>query len=810
MSTSEVLLDPVGAATAAVRAIDPGCDLEMVRQVIVQVGGGRAKRRRLALALTENPSVLKTGRSPAPRALGDLLLALRAAGCARSVLPSCAGCDREITSMQRRGEHWYCSACFVRPQPCAACGHERQVAFRDRDGRPRCASCRDQDRGDPIETLTRIITALDADLTVEAVRAAITATATKPAHIQKLAWVLADTPRLLTGEGAGAPFPMILRLIDALCLAGATAVCRPACPRCGRVVTLSKTADGLRICRTCSARAHAVKCSGCGSVREPAARDAEGRPLCPFCLVNDPINLEKCIGCGRKRRVHQRSEHGPVCATCAPKTISTCSICGRSLPCRRSTITGRPWCANCSGSWAVCSLCATLAPIRAGTRRAPLCAACAPADPNIWKACPSCGETGRLISRICSRCCLRRRVDELLAGTGGQVRPELQALHRALIGVDHPATALSWLSRSGSISVLGDLARGARPLSHDALDLLPVSKTLSHLRAVLVATEALPPRDEHLARLEAWIARTVAARTDPDERQLLHRYAVWHVLRRLRQRSRDAHTTPNQATTARENIAAAAAFLDWLGARRLTLATCTQAHLDDWTAAASIAECGRTGPFIRWARKERLCRLDFPALKWNGPTGVLDIEGRWEQARHLLHDNNLATEHRVAGLLVLLYAQTPAAISRLTLDDIDTSPDQVRIRLGREPVILPEPLADLVRQLVANRQGHARIGHRPDAPWLFPGGRPGQPISSYQLGERLHQIDLRPGQARSTALFQLAGELPAALLARLLGIHISVAVKWQRASSGDWSTYAADVSRRNNPEAVPASAQPWA
>jgi hypothetical protein len=30
----------------------------------------------------------------------------------------------------------------------------------------------------------------------------------------------------------------------------------------------------------------------------------------------------------------------------------------------------------------------------------------------------------------------------------------------------------------------------------------------------------------------------------------------------------------------------------------------------------------------------------------------------------------------------------------------------------------------------------------------------------------------------------------------MLGIHISVAVAWQRASSGDWTNYAADVSRR--------------
>lgn len=43
-------------------------------------------------------------------------------------------------------------------------------------------------------------------------------------------------------------------------------------------------------------------------------------------------------------------------------------------------------------------------------------------------------------------------------------------------------------------------------------------------------------------------------------------------------------------------------------------------------------------------------------------------------------------------------------------------------------------------------------------------------------------------------------ELPAAVLARMLGIHIKVAVAWQHASAGDWMTYAADVSRRSTKE----------
>jgi len=105
-------------------------------------------------------------------------------------------------------------------------------------------------------------------------------------------------------------------------------------------------------------------------------------------------------------------------------------------------------------------------------------------------------------------------------------------------------------------------------------------------------------------------------------------------------------------------------------------------------------------------------------------------------------------------------------------------------------------LAALVLQLVASRHGRGALGDQGTSSWLFPGGQPGRPLSAYQLGERLRQLGLRPGQARSTALFQLATELPAALRARLLGIHISVAIAWQRASSGDWTNYAADYSRR--------------
>lgn len=204
--------------------------------------------------------------------------------------------------------------------------------------------------------------------------------------------------------------------------------------------------------------------------------------------------------------------------------------------------------------------------------------------------------------------------------------------------------------------------------------------------------------------------------------------------------------------------------------------------------------------FIRWAATQKLTALSLPAIAWNGP-GPIDAQARWDQARQLLHDDTLKPQDRVAGLLILLYAQEPATIARLTLQDIDTSNGQTRLRLGPEPVLLPEPLDALVLALIATRHPHGRAvtGDRGTSTWLFPGGRPGQPISPQQLRARLTRLGIRPAQARTATLFHLATELPAALLARMLGIHITVAVRWQQVSAGDWTTYAADLAQRSTP-----------
>lgn len=123
--------------------------------------------------------------------------------------------------------------------------------------------------------------------------------------------------------------------------------------------------------------------------------------------------------------------------------------------------------------------------------------------------------------------------------------------------------------------------------------------------------------------------------------------------------------------------------------------------------------------------------------------------------------------------------------------------EDVRISFGRAPIRLPDPVANLARAVVATRKGHATIGATEPSRWLFPGGQRGRPISTQRLKQRLNQLGIQLSQARSTALFQLATEIPAAILARTLGISVSSAVRWQQISAGDWTTYAADLSRRD-------------
>jgi hypothetical protein len=797
----EAVRDPAGVVAGLIGSIETSLDPGVIEAVVTGVSGGRAKRRKLAQSLAARPAILTDGRSPAPRVVGDLLIALVKAGAAEISLPVCTECGKTLRTQQRRGENWYCGVCGPVRLPCASCGDIGRVHSRGRNGKPRCRKC-GPGEGDPVQIVAEVVMAIDPVLPPGTVAAAVKAAASQAGQRHQLAWAVQDRPDLLTGAGAETPVPSVLRLIGKLRDAGATGIVRPPCPGCGRVIALHRPIGGRWLCRNCVARSRAQPCSRCGRVGEPAARDGQGMPLCPNCLVSDPANLEVCVNCGRCRVVSTRTPDGPLCPGCPPLPVLTCAICGQHRPCGTSRLTGMPWCPSCQDRSARCASCGQVRPIISGTLEEPRCRDCtAPAFPD----CPVCATAPR--PGQCPGCRLELRLRELLTGQDGDIYPPLNPLKDALTATDPPGTALRWLAKKPVAAVLADIAAGRRQLTHGELDRLEQTPVLAHLRSVLVATGTLPPRDEQIARLERFISDVLAARTDPGQQQILRQYAVWHLLRRLRRRNNGQPATIQQYDVANQQVRAAIALLDWLATSHMTLATCGQADLERWLAGGEASQRYHAGHFVRWTASHRLSGLSFPATRWQGPARALDDRARWDAACRLLHDGTLNPRDRLAGLLVLLYAQPVARISRLTTSHVTIDGTTVKIHLGPAPITLPGPVADLTRQLLDGKRGHATTGAANPSPWLFPGGQPGRPVSASHLGQRLKDLGIRPGQARSTALFQLAAELPAALLARMLGIHIDVAVAWQHAAAGDWMTYAAEVGRRSSQDspAVPSS-----
>jgi hypothetical protein len=151
----------------------------------------------------------------------------------------------------------------------------------------------------------------------------------------------------------------------------------------------------------------------------------------------------------------------------------------------------------------------------------------------------------------------------------------------------------------------------------------------------------------------------------------------------------------------------------------------------------------------------------------------------------------------VAGLLVLLYSQQTSRLVTLKTDAIALGENgSCTIRLGEVPLSMPEPVAELFSDLVAERRGYAAVDIVTN-PWLFPGGRTGQHLSAQQMGKRLRGIGVSPQLARNTALIALAEELPAVVLAKLLGFSVKRAVTWNAEAGNTYPGYAAAVSRRN-------------
>jgi integrase len=264
-------------------------------------------------------------------------------------------------------------------------------------------------------------------------------------------------------------------------------------------------------------------------------------------------------------------------------------------------------------------------------------------------------------------------------------------------------------------------------------------------------------------------------------------------MRRLRASAAAAARPRTPTAHARNNIRAAASLLAWLHGRGTTLDACGQADIDQWLSTGPSACLARD--FLAWAAARGHCRpLTIPPPpRAAGP--AISQDQRWTLTTRLLRDATLDPTDRVAGCLLLLYGQPLTRIAAMTISQITRRDDQTFIRLGRHDVPVPGPLADALRQLISGGRSYRGVGSPPATTWLFPGHLPGRPITPDTLGERLRALGIYAQTGRRAALLDLAAQLPAAVLADILGLHENTAAKWMHQAGGDWSRYAAELAR---------------
>lgn len=476
-----------------------------------------------------------------------------------------------------------------------------------------------------------------------------------------------------------------------------------------------------------------------------------------------------------------------------------CWICGKATNWQRYEVPQGALCIGCGRKRhyhpAPCPVCRTRRPLAFLEDQLIVCAGCA-GVPSPF-ACQECGSEEHLYGRHrCARCFLRERLTALLTDPStGEINKRLQPAFDTMVASDRPQTTIWWLRKNPNIgaTLLGQMARGEVPISHDTFRALPQDRARGYLRNLLAAVGVLEPFDPFIERMGPWLDEYLA--TVPEhQRELLRRYGRWHVVRGMRRAAAEGRLTSSGAHSGRRRIRVAAMLLSYFDRHDMSAATATQAILDAYIAEPGRVLSGEYG-FVGWLRRTRVnTNIRFPTIpRRSEPEITVAEDHRWAIVEQLLHDNRIKRYTRIGGLFTLLFAQPLSRIVAMRTTQISHVEDTLHVTFRNIAIPLPAPLDTLVADHLGER-GMSLHGSR-DTGWLFPGGSPGRHLNTENIRAQLVAIGMKPYEGRKATLFQLAADIPAPVLGELIGISNNNAADWARLAARDWRSYIADRAR---------------
>ena len=403
--------------------------------------------------------------------------------------------------------------------------------------------------------------------------------------------------------------------------------------------------------------------------------------------------------------------------------------------------------------------------------------------------CPACGREGILYRKgACGNCVLAEMLAVLLDDGTGRIRPELAPFADAFGQMKRPRGGITWIRRPHVRAMLCTLAAPGTPVTHETLSGMTPLRSAAYLRDLLMLHGVLPPADRNLMLFERWLDEALTGISLPGHRQLVERFASWHVRRRLRRFADRGPVTSKQTGQARDEVRLAISFLAWLHGRARELADCRQADVDAWYVGGYTAR-RLTHAFLRWAVISKLAPpVTVPHQDTANPAPI-GQRHRLDLLRRMLAGEETELLTRVAAVLMLLFAQPLTRILRLTLDDIACNDGEVTIRLGDPPAPVPEPFASLLLRHACQRL-NLTTATNAGGRWLFPGRRGGQPMTPDTIERRLRLAGIPARSGRTAALRHLVLQAPAPVIAAMLGYGHQQAARIAAEAGSPWSRYA--------------------
>ena len=477
-----------------------------------------------------------------------------------------------------------------------------------------------------------------------------------------------------------------------------------------------------------------------------------------------------CGVCGRSGRLARRAtaDSPAVGRCCYRPPVAVCSVCETSRPCYGAAGPS-PVCLTCVKTQRQkrCVDCGQLAP---AARRVPGGVICQPCDRRRGSntARCGCGQTAPLVSGRCVACRLRRRVEELAAAADPDAARALAAFLAALAGSANAASMIRWTYTPG-FGVCRRLLSGELEVSHAGLDRAAIDapQAAAFLRAKLVDSGVLTVRDPQAASFAVWQQQATLRVPAGVDRAHVRAYATWQVAAELAGRARHGQIAYSSQKYARSLVTEAVNVVCWLHDQHLHLADLRQDLVDAWVLGGG-SQRRRVRMFLRWLiRGGVIGALEVAWGQHPATRAAMSDDERLALLRRLLADEQLEASDRIAGCLLLLYAQPLTRIVTLTTSQLTiTAAGNAEITLGRGAVKLPAALTDAARQVLA--RAASRVTD--DRGWLFAGRHAGSHLSAEALGQRLARIGVgRAVSGRYGAMLALAGRLPAPILAQRIG-----------------------------------------